>query len=120
MRGWGRGNRKWVVPGVVAVAFAAILAPSAFAHNSVLTVTGSCNTTTGKYDLIWTVGPTTNTGAAPYIATSNRASIPTDTLLPTTPTDASMKDFPESGVALGSGASVSAMITVGWNDGVPE
>ena len=29
-----------------------------------------------------------------------------------------MKDFPESGVALGSGASVSAMITVGWNDGV--
>ena len=54
---------------------------------------------------------------APFIAASNRAAIPVNALLPTTPTDASNKDFPESGVSLGSGASVSATITVGWNDG---
>ena len=106
---------KRVVLAVVAVAFAAILAPSAFAHNSGLTVTGSCNAGTGKYDLIWTVGPTTDTGLAPFIAASNRAAIPVDTLLPTTPTNASKQGFPES-VSLGSGASVSAMITVGWSD----
>ena len=108
--------KRRVVLLVAVVAGAAILAPSAFAHNSGLTVTGSCNPATGKYDLTWTVGPTTDTGLAPFIAVSNRTAIPVNTLLPTTPTDASIKDFPES-VSLAAGSSASATITVGWSDG---
>ena len=108
---------KRVVLAVAVVAGAAILAPAAFAHLSGLTVTGTCNPGTGKYDLTWTVRPTTDTDFAPFIAASNNAAIPVDTLLPTTPTNASSKDFTQAGVSLASGASVSTAITVGWNDG---
>ena len=102
-RNGGTGYERRVVLPVAVVAGAAILAPSAFAHLSGLTVTGTCNPATGKYDLTWTVGPTTDTGLAPFIAASNRTAIPVNTLLPTTPTNASIKDFTQS-VSLASGA----------------
>lgn len=92
----------------LAVLVAALAVPSiASAHNGNLTVSATCNSQTGQYDVTWTV-TATDTNKAPKISASNRASIPVNSAL------GSSTQFTES--VPGSTTSVSANITVKWND----
>jgi uncharacterized repeat protein (TIGR01451 family) len=99
--------------GVLVVLGAAVLVPAAFAHDSGLSVAATCNTSTGNYDVTWTVGYTDFRNLSPKIAASNRAAIPVGTALvvPNTP-------FTES--VAGTTTSISATITVTWSDGVTK
>lgn len=97
---------------LVAVVAALAAAPVALGHHSALSVSKTCNTQTGQYDLVWTVGPTTDLDKAPKVDASNRAAIPVGTALP------SLKTFSES--IPGTSTSVSATIKVKWNNGVTD
>ena len=106
-----RGMRMRLAVGVLAaLGAAAVLAPAAFAHNSGLSVSATCNTSTGKYDLTWTVGPTDVLNLSPVISASNRTAIPVGTALTT-----ANKTFTES--VAGTTTSISATITITWTDG---
>lgn len=95
----------------LAVALVALVAvTSAFAHTSAMSVTAACNTTTGLYDVTWTVGPTTDLTKAPKVFASNRTSIPVGSAL------GASTDFKES--VAGTSTNVSAAITVKWSDNV--
>src|SRR5262245_2958900 len=102
-----RGTGKRLAIGVIALVAVGVLAPSAFAHNSGLSVGAVCNTATCQYDVTWTVGPTDYLNYSPEISSSNRAAIPVGTALTTANTT-----FTES--VPGSTTSISASITVKW------
>jgi uncharacterized repeat protein (TIGR01451 family) len=89
-----------------------LVVPAAFAHNTSLSVAGVCNAQTGKYDVTWTVGPTTNLDTLPKILESNRASIPVGSALGASTT------FTES--IAGNSTSVSATIKTRWSDNVQD
>ena len=94
--------------GLFAIACAAaVLAPAAFAHSSGMSVTATCNTATGQWDLTWKVGPTDYLDQTPKITASNRSSIPVNTSLTQQNTT-----FTES--VAGSTGSVSAALTITW------
>ncbi len=99
-------KRRFVI-GVLAMAFAGVAAPAAFAHNSGLGGSATCNTATGMYDITWTVGPTDYFSYTPKISASNRNAIPVDTAL-----TSQYKSFTES--VAGNTTSVNASITVKW------
>ncbi len=91
---------------VVTVAAAMALAPLAFGHSSALTVSKACNTQTGNYDLTWTL-TATDLEKLPKVTASNRVAIPVGS---------SPGVFLES--VPGNTTSVSASLTVRWNNGV--
>jgi hypothetical protein len=87
---------------------ALVFAGTASAHTTGFSASAECNTQTGKYDLKWTVGPTSDQNLSPKIFASDRSSIPVGSTLGTS------TDFTES--VPGNTTSVSANITVRWSD----